>query len=89
MAKITKTKLREVLTTKGLSEGFLGKFFDKLAKDAKSKEIAKAIEKSKKIQAAAQLDIDKLQTKIEAEFIQIYGSLDKVPTGFKKQFNIK
>ena len=68
--------------------GFLKNVFNKLAKDAKSKEIAKAIEKSKETQAAAQLDIDKLQTKIEAKFIQQYGSLDNVPDGFKKQFNI-
>ena len=58
MAKITKSKLREVLTTKGLSEGFWGKFFDRLNKDLASKELAKKIEKNEKDKAELQKQYD-------------------------------
>ena len=85
MKTIKATKLREVLSSKGVDEGFIDRIFHRIQKaktDSKLKQIEKDIEASKqKVK-----DMSKEQEKI---LIQTYGSLDKVPPGMKQTFGIK
>lgn len=88
MATIKKSKLREVLTNKGLSEGFLGKFFDRLNKDLASKALAKKIEKNEKDKAELQKQYDAKTKEIEAILVKKYGSVNKIPAIMKKKFKL-
>jgi len=83
MRKISKTELTEVLKSKGLSEGFISNFFNKIAKDQLSAEFAKKAAKDAK-------ELDNLRKKsaqkkldIKAQLMKQYGSIDKVPQYLK------
>jgi|TARA_B100000900_G_scaffold232117_1_gene197154 hypothetical protein len=85
MKTIKATKLREVLSSKGVDEGFIDRIFHRIQKaktDTKLKQIEKDIERSKqKVK-----DITSAQEKL---LIQQYGSKDKIPQVMKKQFGIE
>lgn len=88
MRKISKTELTELLKSKGLSEGFLGKFFDRLNKDLASKALAKKIEKNEKDKAELKKQYDAKTKEIEAILVKKYGSVDKIPAIMKKTFKL-
>ena len=85
MKTIKATKLREVLSSKGVDEGFIDRIFHRIEKaktDNKLKQIEKDIEASKQ-------KVKGLNSEIEKKLIKRYGYLDKVPPGMKQTFGIK
>jgi|TARA_A200000159_G_scaffold143385_1_gene147540 hypothetical protein len=85
MKTIKATKLREVLSSKGVDEGFIDRIFHRIEKaktDNKLKQIEKDIERSKQ-------KVKDMSSEQEKILIQTYGSLDKVPPGMKQTFGIK
>ena len=83
MANITKSKLTEVLKSKGLSEGFISNFFNKIAKDQLSAEFAKKAAKDAKEIDQLQKKSDQKKADIKAQLLKTYGSMDKVPQYIK------
>ena len=85
MKTIKATKLKEVLSSKGVDEGFIDRIFHRIEKaktDNKLKQIEKDIEASK--QKVVQIDKEQKDLLIKA-----YGSLDKVPDSMLKKFKVK
>jgi hypothetical protein len=85
MKTIKATKLREVLSSKGVDEGFIDRIFHRIEKaktDNKLKQIEKDIERSKQ-------KVKDMSSEQEKILIQTYGSLYKVPPGMKQTFGIK
>ena len=77
MKTIKKTKLREVLSSKGVDEGFIDRIFHRIQNKAKTDDKLKQIEKDIEASKQKVKDMSKEQEKI---LIQTYGSLDKVPS---------
>ncbi len=80
MRTIKAGKLKEVLTSRGLDEGFIDRIFKRLQKsktDSQLKAIDKEISKSKE-------DKEKYQNKLEKMLVQKYGTYDKIPDYHKK-----
>ena len=74
MKTIKATKLREVLSSKGVDEGFIDRIFHRIEKaktDNKLKQIEKDIERSKQ-------KVKDMSSEQEKILIQTYGSLDKI-----------
>jgi len=85
MKTIKATKLREVLSSKGIDEGFIDRLFHRIKRartNDKLKQIEKDIERSKQRVKDITSDQEKL-------LIQTYGSKDKIPQGMKQAFGIK
>lgn len=85
MKTIKAAKLKEVLSSKGVDEGFIDRIFKRIKK-AKTDDRLKQIEKDIEASKQKVKDMSKEQEKI---LIQTYGSLDKVPPGMKQTFGIK
>ena len=85
MKTIKATKLKEVLSSKGVDEGFIDRIFHRIEKaktDNKLKQIEKDIERTKQ-------KVKDMSSEQEKILIQTYGSLDKVRPGMKQTFGIK
>ena len=85
MKTIKAAKLKEVLSSKGVDEGFIDRIFKRIKKaktDDRLKQIEKDIESSKQ----KVVQIDKEQKDL---LIKTYGSLDKVPDFMLKKFKVK
>ena len=73
MAKIKISKLKEVLTSKGVSEGFFDSLIN-VVRQRKSDNKAKDLESKLK----------KTRDGVRDEFIKFYGSYDAIPDSVKK-----
>lgn len=73
MNTIKTSKLREVLTSRGVNESFIDALVNIISKrkaDKKSKELTDKLKKT--------------QSNLKQDFIDFYGSYDKIPDSVKK-----
>ena len=85
MKTIKATKLREVLSSKGVDEGFIDRIFKRLT-------MAKTDSQRKKLEKDLKDDKAKLkfhQDKLYNMLIKKYGSEDKIPAHNKKYLTLK